>query len=237
VRGRLYAGTSGFAYKTWKPGFYPVGLKNHEMLRYYAERLPSVEVNNTFYRMPSEKLLAAWREETPEGFVMTLKAPRRITHIARLREVSDPLAYFLRSARSLGSRLGCVFFQCPPSLRYDAGLLDGFLAGLPEGGPRFAMEFRHASWGGAEARAKLAARSVAWCTVDSEEGASCVEQTTQDFVYIRFRRPAYDEAYLAAWADRLDPLLRRGVDVYAYFKHEDDPAGVTYARTLLRCLG
>src|SRR5262245_54801033 len=120
MRGRVYAGTSGFAYKTWKPGFYPPRLKTTDMLRYYAERLPSVEINNTFYRMPTEKLLAAWRDETAETFTFTLKAPQRITHIARLRDVADPLGYFLKSARSLGPRLGCILFQCPPYLRYDA---------------------------------------------------------------------------------------------------------------------
>lgn len=236
MRGNLYAGTSGFAYKTWKPGFYPAGLKNSDMLRYYAERLPSVEINNTFYRMPSEKLLAGWRDETAEGFVFTLKAPRRITHIAKLRDVADPLGYFLQSARSLGRRLGCILFQCPPYLRYDAALLDGFLAALPDDGLRFAMEFRHASWGDGEARAQLAARSIAWCTADVEGGAPRVEQTARDFVYLRLRKPVYDEASLASWADRLDPLLDRGLDVYLYFKHEDDPAGIEYARILLRRL-
>jgi len=149
VRGRLYAGTSGFAYKTWKPGFYPEKLKSKDMLRYYAERLPSVEINNTFYRMPSEKLLADWCAETPESFLFTLKGPQRITHMARLRDVGDPLAHFLKTARTLGPRLGCILFQCPPYLRYDAALLDAFLAELPEDGMRFAMEFRHPSWGDA----------------------------------------------------------------------------------------
>jgi uncharacterized protein YecE (DUF72 family) len=236
MRGRLNAGTSGFAYKTWKPGFYPPKLKNSDMLRYYAERVPSVEINNTFYRMPSEKLLAGWRDETAETFVFTLKAPQRITHIARLRDVSDPLGYFLRSARSLGRRLGCILFQCPPSLRYDASLLDDFLAALPDDGLRFAMEFRHASWRDGGVCGKLAARSIAWCTVDEEGKAPCVEQTARDFVYLRLRKPVYDQASLAAWADRLDPILDRGVDVYVYFKHEDDPAGIDYVRSLLRRL-
>jgi uncharacterized protein YecE (DUF72 family) len=236
MRGKVYAGTSGFAYKTWKPDFYPAKLKNSDMLRYYAERLPSVEINNTFYRMPTEKLLAGWREETAETFMFTLKAPQRITHIARLRDVADSLGYFLQSARSLGPRLGCILFQCPPYLRYDAALLDGFLAALPDDGLRFAMEFRHASWGEGEARAKLAARSIAWCTVDAEGSEPSVEQTASHFVYLRLRKPVYDEASLAAWAARLDPILERGADVYVYFKHEDDPGGIEYARGLLRRL-
>jgi uncharacterized protein YecE (DUF72 family) len=236
MRGRVYAGTSGFAYKTWKPGFYPPRLKAADMLRYYAERLPSVEINNTFYRMPTEKLVSTWRDETVESFVFTLKAPQRITHIARLRDVADPLAYFLKSARSLGPRLGCILFQCPPYLRYEPALLDGFLASLPDDGLRFAMEFRHASWGDEEVRTKLAARSIAWCTVDAEDSHPRVEQTAQAFVYLRLRKPVYDEASLSAWAACLDPILDRGADVYVYFKHEDDPAGVEYARGLLRRL-
>jgi uncharacterized protein YecE (DUF72 family) len=228
--GRLYAGTSGFAYKTWKPGFYPQKLKAAEMLRFYSERLPSVEINNTFYRMPSEKLLTGWCGETPPTFTFTLKAPQRITHIARLRDVGDSLRHFLDTARTLGPRLGCILFQCPPYLRYDAGLLDAFLAELPEG-MRFAMEFRHPSW--ESARASLTARSIAWCSVDGEEVDAEPEQTARDFVYLRLRKPDYDDAALAGWTARLRDVLDRGTDVYVYFKHEDDPSGVQYARGLI----
>jgi uncharacterized protein YecE (DUF72 family) len=229
--GKLYVGTSGFAYKTWKPGFYPEKLKAAEMLRFYSERLPSVEINNTFYRMPSEKLLVGWRGETPETFTFTLKAPQRITHIARLRDVGDPLRHLLDAARALGSRLGCILFQCPPYLRYDAALLDAFLAELPADGTRFAMEFRHPSW--QQARAALAARSIAWCSVDGEEVDAEPEQTARDFVYLRLRKPEYDGAALSRWTAKLRPLLERGTDAYVYFKHEDDPSGVAYARTLI----
>ncbi|HUE39350.1 MAG TPA: DUF72 domain-containing protein [Candidatus Binatia bacterium] len=231
MSGTLYVGTSGFAYKTWKPGFYPEKLKAAQMLRFYSERLPSVEINNTFYRMPSEKLLAGWREETPQTFRFTLKAPQRITHIGRLRDVGDPLRHFLDTARTLGPRLGCVLFQCPPYLRYDAALIESFLAELPREGMRFAMEFRHPSWD--EAREALAARSIAWTSVDGEEHDAEPESTAADFVYLRLRKPAYDEAALAAWTRKLRPLLERGMDVYLYFKHEDDPGGVEYARSLI----
>jgi uncharacterized protein YecE (DUF72 family) len=227
----LYAGTSGFAYKTWKPGFYPEKLKAAEMLRYYSERLPSVEINNTFYRMPSEKMLTGWLGETPETFSFTLKAPQRITHIARLRDVGDPLRHFLDTARTLGRRLGCILFQCPPYLRYDATLLDAFLAELPTDGMRFAMEFRHPSW--EQARSALTARSIAWCSVDGEAADAAAEQTARDFVYLRLRKPEYDGAALAGWTQKLREVLQRGADVYVYFKHEDDPSGVQYARTLI----
>src|ERR1041385_5124086 len=125
-RGRLRVGTSGFGYKEWKGTFYPPKLRPPEMLRYYAERLSSVEVNNTFYRMPTEKLVAGWAGDTPETFVFTLKAPQRITHVARLRDVGDDVAHFAKVAGTLGPRLGCLFFQCPPTLRYAPELLDGF---------------------------------------------------------------------------------------------------------------
>lgn len=233
MNGTLYAGTSGFAYRQWKPGFYPAKLRDADMLRYYAERLPSVEINNTFYRMPGEALLAAWSEQTPQRFAFTLKAPQRITHVARLRGVDDALGHFLRVARVLGPRLGCILFQCPPYLRYEAERLDAFLAALPAAGHRFAMEFRHPSWNGAEVRDKLAARRITWCSVDDEAAAAEIAETAGDFVYLRLRKPSYADAELAAWARKLRPLLARGVDAYVYFKHEDDPSGVLYARRLL----
>lgn len=236
ARGRLLVGTSGFSYKEWKPDFYPAELKNADMLRYYAERLPSVEINNTFYRMPGEKLLRGWMEETPGSFVFTLKAPQRITHVAKLANTAELLDHFLSTARVLGSKLGTILFQCPPYLRYRAELLDGFLAALPESGMRFAMEFRHPSWSEGEAMKKLAARAVAWCTVDGEEGSPALEQTA-DFVYVRLRKPAYDEQALTRWAGELRAVLDGGADAYVYFKHEDDPGGVRYALRLQEMVG
>ena len=237
MRGRLLVGTSGFAYKQWKPAFYPAKLKSADMLRYYAERLPSVEINNTFYRMPSAKLCEGWRDETPETFRFTLKAPQRITHVAKLAGAEELVERFLEAARVLGPRLGCLLFQCPPWLRYDGGLLDGFLSTLPAGDLRYAMEFRHASWDVAEAKAKLSARNVAWCTVDGDDLEPSVEQTARDFVYLRLRRSAYDEPLLDAWTAELRPRIEAGADVYLYFKHEDDPGGVRYARHLIDRLG
>jgi len=237
VSGRLHVGTSGFAYKQWKPDFYPAKLKAADMLRYYAAQLPSVEINNTFYRMPSPKLVEGWRDETPESFRFTLKAPQRITHFAKLSGVGELVERFLEAATTLGPRLGCMLFQCPPWLRYDASLLDGFLAALPTDGFRFAMEFRHASWSAGEVKEKLAARNVAWCDVDGDDREPGVEQTARDFLYLRLRRSAYDEPLLEAWAAALAPHLAAGTDVYLYFKHEDDPSGVRYARRLLESLG
>ncbi|MGH7898372.1 MAG: DUF72 domain-containing protein [Candidatus Binatia bacterium] len=231
ARGRLFVGTSGFSYKEWKPDFYPKELKNAEMLRYYAERLPSVEINNTFYRMPGEGLLRGWMEETPESFAFTLKAPQRITHFAKLANTEELLEYFLSTAAVLGNKLGAILFQCPPSLRYRGELLDDFLGALPRNGMRFAMEFRHPSWDEGGAEQKLAARAVAWCTVDGEgESPRLVE--TADFVYLRLRKSAYDETELAQWGGKVGAVLDRGTDAYVYFKHEDDPSGVRYALRL-----
>ncbi len=229
--GRLFVGTSGFAYKTWKPGFYPPDLKNKDMLRYYAERLPSVEINNTFYRAPTAKLLEGWLAETPEPFFFTLKAPQRITHFSRLKNAGAHVDYFLETAKTLGARLGTLLFQCPPNLRYDADLLAGFLATLPDSGFRFAMEFRHASWKTDEVRSALAAKNVAWCVAETEEEEGIV-RTAKDFIYLRLRRGTYDEQDVEAWANEIRPVLEEGVDAYVYFKHEDDPAGVRYAMRL-----
>ena len=236
MRGRFHVGTSGFAYKSWKPGFYPDKLKAADMLRYYAERMPSVEINNTFYRMPSAKLVASWRDQTPEGFRFTLKAPQRITHIAKLAGAGELVERFLEAARTLGPRLGCLLFQCPPWLRYDAALLDDFLGVLPADETRFAMEFRHASWDAPEAKAKLTARAVAWCSVDADDREPAVERTTPSFAYLRLRRSEYDDRLLDAWIAVLRPVLDAGSDVYLYFKHEDDPGGVRYAERLLASL-
>ncbi|MGH7819925.1 MAG: DUF72 domain-containing protein [Candidatus Binatia bacterium] len=233
ARGRLYAGTSGFAYKQWKPEFYPPDLKSSAMLGHYASRLPSVEINNTFYRMPTAALLESWRSQTPDPFVFTLKAPQRITHVKRLKDVSEDVDFFLRAAGALGGKLGCLLFQCPPSLRYRPELLDGFLAALPEASPRIAMEFRHPSWREPQVHERLSARNVALCAVDDEETGAEVARTAGAFVYLRLRKPAYDDAAVRAWAGKIRPVLDDGADAYIYFKHEDDPSGVRYALALL----
>lgn len=228
--GALYVGTSGYAYPEWKPEFYPADLKQKDFLAYYASRFPSVEINNTFYRMPSEKTLRGWAEQSPEGFRFTLKGAQRITHMARLREVDEPLEYFLRTARVLGPRLGAILWQCPPSLRYDPELLAGFLARLPGGDEfRFAMEFRHPSWEDPGAREALEANGVAWCVADTDERDAPLVRTCGRFVYLRLRKLTYDEAALAAWAKDVRALLDEGSDAYVYFKHEDDPSGVRHA--------
>lgn len=236
-RGRLFAGTSGFAYREWRPDFYPKELKSSEMLDFYAMRLPSVEINNTFYRSPAPGLLEGWSRRTPETFSFSLKAPRRITHVQRLADAEESVGFFLRAASALGGRLGCVLFQCPPTLRFSPERLDGFLDVLPREGFRFAMEFRHESWRDEAVRARLAARGIALCVVEDEGRADPVERTAPGFVYLRLRKPRYSPAEIRRWAKRLRKVLDEGADAFVYFKHEDDPAGVHAAGKLLELAG
>jgi uncharacterized protein YecE (DUF72 family) len=226
MRNELFVGTSGFAYKEWKPEFYPADLKNAEMLSFYSRHFNSVEINATFYRAPTEKQLRTWAEQTPDDFRFTLKAPQKITHIARLRDTGDTLEFFLRAARTMGERLGCILFQCPPSLKYDAGLLESFVAALPGDPFRFAMEFRHESWG--EAKGLLVGNNIAWCVADTDEAKAPMVRTSQQFIYLRLRGLNYTDDDLQAWAKETTTVLDNGGDAYVYFKHEDDPSGVRY---------
>jgi len=226
VPGKLFVGTSGFAYKEWKPEFYPADIKPADMLSFYSRRFNSVEINNTFYRMPTEKVLAQWAEQTPEDFSFTLKAPQRITHFARLKNTDENLDFFLRTARALDPGLGCILFQCPPTLHYDMDLLDSFLALLPGQPFRFAMEFRHDSW--EAAKGQLADNNVAWCVADTDEKKAPLVQTSESFVYLRLRGLNYSEEDIQAWAGETRGVLDNGADAYVYFKHEDDPSGVRY---------
>lgn len=221
MAGSLYLGTSGFAYDEWKHGvFYPEGLKNADMLTYYAGRFRSVEINYTFRRFPSEKTLETWRERTPEGFAFTLKANQRITHFKRLADADEDVGAFLDRARLLGDRLGTVLFQCPPSLAYDRRLIERFVGGLPPD-VRAVMEFRHASW--AEARDFLHEQGVAWCVAETDERDPGPNDLSWDpYGYLRLRKTDYEDQELRAWADRIAPALAVGADVYCYFKHEDE---------------
>lgn len=229
--GTLYLGTSGFAYDGWKHGvFYPEGLKNREMLSYYASRFPSVEINYTFRRFPTEKTLTTWRELTPEHFRFTLKANQRITHFKRLAGADEDVGDFLRVAGALGERLGTVLYQCPPSLKYDRGLIEAFVGYLPPR-PRAAMEFRHASW--REARELLLEQGVAWCVAETDEQDPGPDDLSwEPFGFLRLRKTEYSDEELAAWAARIGPALEAGHDVYCYLKHEDEGASTKMADRL-----
>lgn len=235
MSGTAYLGTSGFAYPAWKHGvFYPEGLPDREMLPYYASRFRSVEINYTFRRFPTERTLATWREQTPEGFRFALKANQRITHVRRLADADADVRDFLDRCRVLGDRLGVVLYQCPPSLRYDRGLIEAFVGYLsPE--PRTAMAFRHPSW--RAARELLSEHGIAWCVAETDERDPEPEDLSfEPFGFLRLRKSAYTEAELAAWAERIGRALGDGHDVYCYFKHEDEGASPRMAEHLARLL-
>ena len=225
---KLLAGTSGYSYKEWLGSFYPEKLPASAMLRYYAERFRTVEINNSFYRMPDESVLARWSGEVPEGFAFTLKAPRRITHIKRLREAEADVAEFLRRTAALGTKLGVVLFQLPPFMRKDLSRLRDFLSALPSG-QRVAFEFRNASWQDDEVYALLRERAAMLCVTDSDKGDTPFIATS-DCGYIRLRRTHYDDSELAAWTKRIaaQPLA----SVYVYFMHEDEALGTRFAQRL-----
>ena len=226
----MLAGTSGYSYKEWVGSFYPEKLPAPAMLRYYAERFPTVEINNTFYRMPAESVLEHWAEEVPEGFAFTLKAPRRITHMKQLKEVEADVAEFARRAGVLEKKLGMLLFQLPPFLKKDLARLQSLFAGLPAG-LRAAVEFRHDSWRDDEVYGTLRAHGGILCVAenDDDEGDTPLV-VTSDIAYLRLRRTDYKEEDLRAWMGRIarQPLSR----AYVYFKHEDEAFAPRFAAQL-----
>lgn len=233
----LFAGTSGFAYPTWKPRFYPENLPQKKFLEHYAGRLNAVEINYTFRRLPNRATLESWVNATPPGFVFVLKANQRITHIRRLRNAGESLELFLRMIDPLRAvrRLGPVLFQLPPNLKYEAGLLEEFAAQLP-GDIRFAFEFRHPSWLAEPVYEALRKRNLCLCLAESEK-LEVPEVITSDFVYFRLRKPEYSAEDRAAIAARVSDLMGGGRDVYLFFKHEDTPEGALYAEEILHQAG
>jgi uncharacterized protein YecE (DUF72 family) len=226
----LWVGTSGFAYKEWKGIFYPEDLSDKEMLAHYASRLPAVEINNTFYRMPTEKLLLGWAAQVPERFRFSIKASRRITHQKKLADAAEETEYLLRTVSVLADRMGPVLFQLPPYLRKDDGLLASFLELLPPTVPA-AFEFRHASWLDDATLALLAGRGVALCVAETEEGLDAPRLGTAGWGYLRLRRTDYSEEDLVAWAERI--AGEGWSDAYVFFKHEDEAEGPRFAGRFL----
>ena len=225
---KLLTGTSGYSYKEWLGPFYPEKLPVGEMLRYYAERFPTVEINNTFYRMPAEAMLAQWSEQVPGHFTFTLKAPKRITHVLRLQEADSHVAEFIRRAGALGDKLGTLLFQLPPYLKKDLPRLRDFLALLPPG-TRAAVEFRSTSWQDDDVYEMLRGRGVILCVTDTDEGETPFVATS-DRGYVRLRRTHYDDHDLRGWVAR---IAAAGLpQTYAYFMHEDEALGTRFARRL-----
>jgi len=229
---RVLPGTSGFSYKEWKGSFYPEDLPDSGMLRFYSSRLPAVEINNTFYRMPRASLLESWAEQVPDGFTFALKAAQQITHRKRLKDAGDAVSYFLQVATTLGDRLGPILFQLPPNLKKDLPRLVDFLEGLPRSF-RSAFEFRHESWFDEEVFAALAGAGAALCWAEDEQLAT-PHRATAGWGYLRLRRPDYGDAEIATWADRI--RAQTWSEAYVFFKHEDAGTGPRLAGKLREIL-
>jgi uncharacterized protein YecE (DUF72 family) len=233
----VYSGTSGFAYPAWKPGFYPPDVPAKRFLHHYATRLTSTEINYTYRRLPAKKSLEEWVAATPPGFLFSLKAHMKLTHILRLKNCETFLPVFLNAIDPLRvvGRLGPVLFGLPPSMKADVELLRAFLSQLPSD-QRFAFEFRHPSWFHEEVYGALAERSACLCLAESER-LVVPEVLTAPFVYFRLRLPEYSTEELSGIAGRVRALTAEGRDVFLYFKHEESPAGALYAERVLKMLG
>ena len=237
---RLLAGASGFSYKPWKGPFYPLDLPDGGMLGYYAARLPAVEINNTFYRLPKAKMLEDWAGQTPDDFRFVLKASRKITHIHRLKDVSELVSYLFETAGTLGPKLGPLLFQLPPYMKKDLARLRAFLDLVPAD-RRVALEFRNASWFEDDVFEALRARDAALCVAETEpedkEGSNETVPlvATASFGYLRLRRENYGDADLEAWAGRM--RSQGWSEAYVFFKHEDDGTAPTFALRLMEVMG
>lgn len=218
----IQVGTSGYGYKEWKGIFYPEKLPAKEMLRFYAERLGAVEINYTFYHMPTEKLLSSWAEQVPADFTFVLKAPQVITHRKRLRNVDEECAYFFRTLAVLGGKMGPALVQFPPNFHANRPLLEGFLAQIPEN-VRCAFEFRSPDWFEPEILDLLHARGCSLCIADTDEQPAAEIISTAAWGYLRLRRVAYTEADLAKWKERI--LAQKWQQAYVFFKHEEKASG------------
>ena len=232
----ILVGTSGYNYPEWKGSFYPAGLAASKMLPYYASKFRTVEINYTFYRMPTSKIVTGWAAQVPADFKFTFKAPKRITHDKRLRaaEVADTLQTFVSVAGELGPQLAALLFQLPPNFKKDLVLLNEFLSLLP---PKTtaAFEFRHDSWLGDDVYGALRARNVALCIADSEKRETPT-LTTADYAYLRLRDEGYGDSDIAKWTETAKQLAAACADVFVYFKHEDEGKGAALGQQMMGLL-
>ena len=219
---KLYVGTSGYSYKEWKGSFYPEKIPAGEMLSYYALRLPAVELNNTFYRMPQRTMVESWRTQVPDDFRFSVKAAQRITHFKRLKDAGDETKYMLETVSALDNRLGVVLFQLPPNMKKDLERLESFLKELPENTPA-AFEFRHPTWFDDDVIELLKSQNRALCVSDTDELPASHIDRTADSGYLRLRRVQYSEADLAEWLKRIQ--AQNWKTAFVFFKHEDEGTG------------
>lgn len=227
----LWVGTSGYSYKAWLGNFYPERLAAKEMLRFYAARLPAVEINNTFYRLPKESVLQTWGAQVPAEFRFVLKAPQKITHVKRLKDAASEVEYLFRAETTLGSTRGAVLFQLPPYLRKNLDTLQNFLSILPAD-RAVAFEFRHPSWFDDEVFASLREHNCALCMAEMDESESSHLIATATWGYIRLRRSVYSRADLLNWKERI--LSQPWDHTYVFFKHEDEGIGPKLAAEFLQ---
>jgi uncharacterized protein YecE (DUF72 family) len=226
----IHVGTSGYNYEAWRGSFYPEDLSARKMLSYYADRFDTVEINYSFYRKPTPKILQNWAAQVPPGFRFALKGWQRITHQKRLKDCAELVAAFSDAARELGPRLAPVLYQLPPNLKADLPLLRDFLNQLPRD-LRVAFEFRHASWFSDDTWSALREAGAALCIAESDELATPVVGTAP-FAYFRLRRLDYDEPALRRWA----ATVRGFEEAFVYFKHEDEARGPAFAKDFLPLL-
>ena len=231
---RVRVGTSGYSYPEWKGNFYPEKIAAKDMLRFYAERFPTVEINNTFYRMPKEALLSGWAAQVPEDFTFVIKASKRITHDQRLKECGELLTYLVRVVSTLGARLGPLLFQLPPNFKKDVPRLASFFDQMPER-RRTAIEFRHASWFDDEVYETLRARGAALCVADTGEEPITPLVATTDWGYLRLRRESFSDEELRDWARRIRE--QPWSDAYVFLKHEEEGRGPKLAARLIEICG
>jgi uncharacterized protein YecE (DUF72 family) len=231
---KILAGTSGFSYKEWAGAFYPDKLPAKGMLTYYATRLPIVEINNTFYRMPNEAAIAAWRAQVPESFRFAIKAPRRITHVKRLKGCEAELKFLFTALEALGPSLGSILFQLPPYAKVDVASLAAFVELLPAG-CHAAFEFRNESWLDREVYSLLESRNLAQVHSEGERALEQDLRWTADWAYLRLRRVVYTQADLDVWLKRLRNANL--VEAQVFFKHEDQATGPLLAEQFQRLAG
>lgn len=227
---QLYVGTSGYSYKEWKGSFYPEDMSTDEMLSFYGKHFGAVEINNTFFRMPKPEVLAGWAAEVPKDFKFVLKASRGITHMKRLKNAGESVAYLLKMIEGMKQRIGALLFQLPPNMKKDVPRLREFLPLLPKD-RRAAFEFRHQSWFDDDVFAALREHNAALCIAEAEDDLDIPFVATADFGYLRLRMPEYTDAQLKAWHGRVKD--QDWSDAFVFFKHEDEAKGPKLAKRFM----
>jgi uncharacterized protein YecE (DUF72 family) len=226
----LYSGTSGYSYKEWKGYFYPEKIAPEHMLAFYSTKLPAVEINNTFYRLPRRELLETWADQVPPDFRFAVKASQKITHMKRLKNAQDETGYLMDVVGVLEKKLGVVFFQLPPNFKKDVERLSAFLETLPEKTP-VAFEFRHATWFDDEVYETLRRRDAALCLADTDEELEVPLVSTASWGYLRLRRPGYSGEELRKWRGWIEG--QKWGRAFVFFKHEDEASGPKMAMEFL----